>query len=87
MNQEIRLFQKGFYAVYIIDLKLKRKLDFLKNFKLMTTYFYPNGGRAWEYILPAQMYSKVVRWIKQNKKGVEAKYGVKEEPKNGTNIA
>ena len=79
MRQEIWLFQKGFYLAHIMDAKLKRKLDFLKNFKLMTTYSYPNGAKGWDYILPAQMYKKAVKWIKNNK--------AKEEAQHGTSIA
>ena len=69
MSQEIWFFQKGFYAVHIIDSKLKRKLDFLKNFKLMTTYYDSTGVRGWDFLLPAEMYNKVTRWIHGSKNG------------------
>lgn len=68
MAQEIWFFQKGFYAVHIIDSKLKRKLDFLKNFKLITTYYDSTGVSGWDFLLPAEMYGKVVRWIKKESK-------------------
>ncbi len=81
MTQEIWLFQKGYYAVHIMDTKLKLKLDFLKNFKRITTYYDSNGVCGWDFLLPADMYTKVSRWIKQkvskgNKKVVSgwAKY-------------
>ena len=68
MRQEIWLFQKGFYLAHIIDTKLKRKLDFLKNFKLITTYYDSTGVSGWDFLLPDAMYSKVVRWIKKESK-------------------
>ena len=68
MNQEIWLFQQGFYAVHIIDSKLKRKLDFLKNFKRITTYYDSTGERGWDFLFPADMYKKAVKWIKSNNK-------------------
>jgi hypothetical protein len=64
MRSEIWLFQNGIYAVHITDSKLKNKFDFLKNFKLITTYFYPNGVKGWDYLIPAEMYKKVKRWLK-----------------------
>jgi hypothetical protein len=51
-----------------MDAKLKRKLDFLKNFKLITTYYDSTGVSGWDFLLPAQMYNKVVRWIKKESK-------------------
>jgi len=64
MKNEIWLFQKGFYAVHITDSKLKHKFDFLKNFKLITTYFYPKGVMGWDFLVPAEMYNKTVRLLK-----------------------
>ena len=52
MNQEIWFFQKGFYAVHIIDSKLKRKFDFLKNFKRITTYYDSDGVCGWDFCSP-----------------------------------
>jgi hypothetical protein len=70
MKQEIWFFQKGFYAVHVMDTKLKHKFDFLKNIKQITAYSYPSGVKAWDFLLPAEMYKKVVRMIKnKNQKG------------------
>jgi hypothetical protein len=65
MSNEIWLFQKGIYAVHIIDAKLKVKFDFLKNFKLISTYSYPEGIKGWDYLIPAEMYNKAVKLIKR----------------------
>ena len=65
MNNEIWLFQKGMYAVHIMDSKLKTKFDFLKNFKLITTYKYPNGVRGWDYLIPSELYAKALKLIKR----------------------
>jgi hypothetical protein len=75
MNQEVWFFQQGFYVIHIIDSKLKRKLDFLKNFKQINTYFYPNGVRGWDFLFPAKLYNKAVRWIKHIKAPGEHKNG------------
>ena len=64
MNQEIWFFQKGFYAVHINDSKLKQKLDVLKNFKRINTYYDSSGVRGWDYVIPADMYNKVARLLK-----------------------
>jgi len=65
MNNEIWLFQNGIYAVHIVDSKLKNKFDFLKNFRLITTYHYPNGVKGWDYLIPDELYAKAAKLIKK----------------------
>ena len=64
MKNAIRFFQSGVYAVHIIDTKLKGKIDALNNSKLINTYFYPNGTKGWDYLIPAELYNKAARLLK-----------------------
>jgi len=61
MKQKIWFFQEGFYAVHVIDSKLKRRLDFLKYIRQITAYSYPSGIKAWDFLIPVEMYNKVTR--------------------------
>ena len=64
MEQHIWFFQQGTYKVYIEDIRLKNKFDWLKGFNRGGTYCNKEGKQGWDYTFSAGSYDKVARLLK-----------------------
>ena len=61
MESEIWPWSRGFYKVYVEDYRSKAKIDRWKEAKLHCHYFYRDGRRAYDFIIPSKLYDRVSR--------------------------
>ncbi len=67
MDQEtIWFWCRGFYKVYVDDYKLKIKIERWKEARLHCHYFYADGRRAYDFIIPSKLHSRARRLLGLN---------------------
>ena len=63
MNTESWRWKRGYWKFFILDGKIKEKVARWKKAKLHCRYFLPNGKRAWDFIVPSELYNRLAQLL------------------------
>jgi hypothetical protein len=63
LTKTIWFWKRGYFKVYIDNLKIRQKVDRWKEAKLHCTYSFPNGQMGWDFIITTKLYNRIAELL------------------------